>query len=398
MLRDVERRLMMEKVIYSELLGVCICVLAIIWHNDVKKSRGPLLKGQQIFRILLWTSIIAMFSDIIQVVYNGTGFWYSNMIENISIFLYYLFHPVAAYLFALYVEFELYPDNERFRKVFWYYTIPEILNIIMSVASFWTGWHFVIDENNFYHRGSLFYIPTVITLGYILWSCILILYWQKNSRLDSRMQREIFTRLIIFPVMPWVGALLQWKFEGATFTFPCTTLAMLFNYITIQDSRLGRDHLTGLYNRGQLELFMNNQLKHVKKEQLFFLILLDMDKFKQINDTYGHVVGDDALVQAAKMLRESCKRKEDYVARLGGDEFVIIGQCKDKSAVENVINRIEECAKAFNDLGKKEYKLSFSAGYTIYDGASPATLDILIGEADRHMYEVKKKKKQKKEI
>lgn len=388
----------MDKIIYSELMGVCIFVLAIIWQNDVKKSRGPLLKGQRIFRILLWTNIVAMISDIVQVLYNGTGFWYSSWIENISIFIYYVLHPAAAYLFALYVEFELYPDNERFRKVFRYYTIPEIINVVMSIASFWTGWHFVIDENNFYHRGNLFFVPTIITLGYILWSCILILYWQKNSRQDSRMQKEIFTRLIVFPIMPWLGALLQWKFAGASFTFPCTTLALLFNYITIQDSQLGRDHLTGLYNRSQLELFMNNQLKHVKKNQLFFLILLDMDKFKQINDTYGHVVGDDALVNAAKMLRDNCKRKEDYVARLGGDEFVIIGQCKDAVAVEKIVNRIEERSKEFNNQGKKQYKLSFSAGYIIYDGTTPATLDMLISEADQRMYEVKKKKKQKKDI
>lgn len=384
----------MEKVLYSEVLAVCIGVLIIIWHNDIKKSRGPLLKGQRIFRMLLWVNVGAMLCDIIQVNYNGTMFWYSNLIENISIFIYYLLHPAAGYLFALYVDYELYPDNERFRKVFPFYTIPEVINLIICVSSAWTGWQYVIDENNCYQRGNLFYVPTVITFGYILWSFIMILYWRQHSRIDGRMQREIFTRLIIFPVMPWVGAVIQAVVPGSAITFPCTTLAMLFNYITIQDSQLGRDHLTGLYNRGQLEMFMNNQLRNVKKDQMFFIIMLDMDEFKQINDNYGHVIGDDALVHAAKILRESCKRREDYVARLGGDEFVIIGQCKDKSAVEKIVTRLQNAAKAFNDSDKKVYKLSFSAGYTIYDGTSPATLDTLITEADQRMYEAKKAKKQ----
>lgn len=384
----------MEKVLYAELLAMCIFVSVIVWYNDVKKSRGPLLKGQKIFRILLWTNIVTMVCDVVQVVYNGTMFPYSNLIENISIFIYYLLHPAMGFMFALYVDFELYPDNERFKKVLPFYTIPEIISLFMCIGSIWNGWYYVIDERNCYQRGSLFYVPTVITFGYILWVAILILYWEKHTRLDGRVQREMFTRLIVFPVLPWIGAVLQLKVEGTAVIFPCTTLALLFNYISMQDSQLGRDHLTGLYNRSQLELFINNQLKNMKKGQLFFLILLDMDDFKHINDTYGHVVGDDALICAANILRESCKRKEDYVARLGGDEFVIIGQCKEQNTVEKIVHRIGEEAKTFNDTNKKVYELLFSAGYTIYDGTSSANLDTLISEADHRMYEVKKAKKQ----
>ena len=184
---------------------------------------------------------------------------------------------------------------------------------------------------------------------------------------------------------------------GISVTFPGTTLAILFNYIAIQDSRLGRDHLTGLYNRSQLEMFMNNQLKNMKNGQLVFLILLDLDKFKLINDTYGHVVGDDALIQAANILRQSCRRKTDYVARLGGDEFVIIGQCETAEVVEMIVKRMGQACENFNQSGKRSYHLAFSAGYSVCDGTSSATLDTLISEADLRMYEVKKAKKAKKQ-
>ena len=158
---------------------------------------------------------------------------------------------------------------------------------------------------------------------------------------------------------------------------------------------MARDHLTGLYNRTQLENFMNYQLKNLKKGNYFFLIMLDMDRFKHINDTYGHVVGDDALIQAAKLLRGSCKRRSDYVARLGGDEFVIIGQCENTEAVDMIIKRMHDVADEFNQISKKPYKIYFSAGYVIYDGSTYATLDTLLSEADRKMYEVKKAKKLK---
>lgn len=383
----------MEKILYSEVLVMCMLVLFIVWYNDVHRSRGPALRGQKIFRILIWGNISAMFCDIIQVLYNGTMFPYSNLIENITIFMYYLFHPASGFLFALYADFELYPDDERFKRLLPFYSIPEIINIFMCISSVWTGWLYIIDENNCYQRGSLFFVPTIISFVYILWAFVMILHWRKSNKMDSKMQKDIFTRLIAFPIMPCMAALAQILIPGAAFIFPGTTLALLLNYITVQDSQMSRDHLTGLYNRGQLENFMNYQLKNMKKGKYFFLILLDLDKFKHINDTWGHIVGDDALVHAAKILRSSCKRKEDYVARLGGDEFVIIGQSYDKRAVELIVERLHEKTRVFNKTGKKEYWLSFSAGYTIYDGSNYATLDILISEADQRMYEMKRKKK-----
>ena len=123
-----------------------------------------------------------------------------------------------------------------------------------------------------------------------------------------------------------------------------------------------------------------------------------MDKFKEINDTYGHVVGDDALINAARLLRGSCKRKSDYVARLGGDEFVIIGQCENVVAVDMIIDRMHDVIDKFNKVSKKPYNIQFSAGYTVYDGSSHATLDMLISEADHKMYEVKNAKKIKEKM
>ena len=200
-------------------------------------------------------------------------------------------------------------------------------------------------------------------------------------------------RLIIVPIIPCIGAVIQALIPGSASTLPCTALALLINYVTVQNGQMAKDHLTGLYNRGQLESFMNYQIRNLRLGKYFFLILLDLDKFKQINDTYGHIVGDDALIQMANILRSNCKRKEDYVSRLGGDEFVIIGQCMDKSSVEKIVERLQNAVKEFNETSKKVYKLEFSAGYTICHQDSEATLDTLINEADERMYQAKKAKK-----
>ena len=388
----------MEKILYSEITIICVIISIVVWLNDTRKSRGPVLIGQKLFRSLLWVNMGAMLFDLIQVLFNGTFYKYSYLIETVSIFFYYLLYSLIAYIFTLYADYELYPDNNRFKKRAVIYSIPAVVMVVMCVASFWNGWYFVIDENNSYLRGSLFYIPTIISFGYILYILRMLTMYKRNNLLETNAQKDLYKRLFIFPMTPCVGAILQIMLPGSVWIFPGTTLAILTNYIAIQNGYMARDHLTGLYNRSQLENFMNYQLKNLKKGNYFFLILLDLDKFKQINDTYGHVVGDDALIHAAKLLRGSCKRRADYVARLGGDEFVIIGQCEDTEAVDMIIKRMHDVADDFNRTGKKPYNIYFSAGYVIYDGSEYATLDILLSEADRKMYEVKKAKKNKEKL
>lgn len=388
----------MEKILYAQLMIMNILVLAIVWYSDGHRVRGPVLISQKIFRILIGVNIAAILCDMTQVLVDGTSFEFSNLIGNISIFLYYMLHSVVAFVFSLYVDYELYPDTKRFKKRLPIYAIPVIINAIISIISIWTKWYFSIDENNSYVRGPIFYLPTLISCGYVLCIFLMLMKYKKEKRAEDNVQKELYKRLFVLPLLPCIGALVQIVLPGTVWTFPATTLAILINYTTVQNGYMARDHLTGLYNRSQLEGFMNYQLRNLKKGHYFFLILIDMDKFKEINDNFGHVVGDDALINAAKLLRGSCKRKADYVARLGGDEFVIIGQCEDVAAVDMIIDRMDDVINKFNKISRKPYKIQFSAGYTIYDGSTDATLDMLISEADHKMYEVKKAKKLKEKM
>ena len=388
----------MEKLIYTQLMVMNILVLAIVWYNDIYRSRGPLLISQRLFRILMGVNIGAIACDVIQVLFEGTTYSFSNFIENAAIFLYYALHSMVGAIFVMYVDYELYPDNKRFNKRLPYYVILTIIAEIMTFLSFWTGWYFIIDENNYYVRGSLFYLPTVFAFVYMSYILYMLIKYKKENMTDNSIQGEVYRRLFVFPILPCMGALLQIVLPGTASTFTATTLAILINYTTVQNGYMARDHLTGLYNRSQLEKFMNYQLKNLRKGNYFFLIIIDLDKFKEINDTYGHIVGDAALIDAAKLLRGSCKRKSDYVARLGGDEFAIIGQCEDVAAVNMIIERIHGVMERFNKVSRKPYRIQFSAGYTVYDGNGQATLDKLLSEADHNMYEIKKTKKLKEKI
>lgn len=383
----------MEKILYAQFAVFNIIILLVVWLNDVKRNRGPVLIGQRVFRGLIWVNMGAMLSDMVQVLVSGTEYRYSNITERATIFLYYVLHVVVAFLFALYVDYELYPNDRRFKKIFLIYGIPLAAVEVMNVLSFGNGWFFSIDEQNNYVRGPLYYVPTILAVLYMLVSFVMIIRHKKRSVLDTDLYKQLYRRLVLFPLFPFLGVFLQMLMPGSFWIFPATTLVILINYIELQNGYMSRDHLTGLYNRGQLEIFMNYQLKNLKKGNYFFLILIDLDKFKEINDNYGHVVGDDALIQAARLLRESCKQREDYVVRLGGDEFVIIGQCEETAVIDIIKERLNAVVDKFNKTSRKPYKIMFSMGHTICDGNTNATLDKMINEADSEMYRMKKEKK-----
>ena len=192
----------MEKILYAQLMLINILVLVVIWQSDAYRSRGPLMISQKAFRALIAVDIAAMICDMVQVMYDGTTFSYSNIIGNVTIFLYYVLHCMVAFVFTLYVDYEIYPDTERFKRRFRFYCIPVVINIGLSISSFWNGIYFVINENNSYERGSIFYVPLLISFGYVIYILFMLIeHKKKKMMVDDNMQKELYTRLFLFRLL-----------------------------------------------------------------------------------------------------------------------------------------------------------------------------------------------------
>lgn len=100
------------------------------------------------------------------------------------------------------------------------------------------------------------------------------------------------------------------------------------------------DGLTGLYNRLMfVELFENEMHKLKRSQESLFLVILDIDDFKPINDTYGHLIGDEAIKTTALTLKKLL-RETDTIGRFGGDEFVLCITVSEKDMASHIINRI----------------------------------------------------------
>ncbi|MEK6745056.1 MAG: diguanylate cyclase [Nitrospirota bacterium] len=150
------------------------------------------------------------------------------------------------------------------------------------------------------------------------------------------------------------------------------------------------DELTGLHNRRgfftlvQQELRMANRLG---KDALIFSV--DMDELKVINDTFGHQAGDQAIRGAADMIRRNF-REYDIIARIGGDEFVVFIIEYVPIDPDLLARRLQDIMNIYNSQGSNPYTLSLSIGWSRYDPGNPVPIEVLMHEADRHMYERKR--------
>jgi len=150
------------------------------------------------------------------------------------------------------------------------------------------------------------------------------------------------------------------------------------------------DDLTNLYNRRGFLTLAQQQLKTADRaKRRMVLLFADFDGLKQINDAFGHAEGDRALIEVANALRETF-RESDIVARIGGDEFVVLAIETDGFPAEILATRLQGNLEARNARGDLRYKLSLSVGLARYDPERPCSIDDLLTQADRAMYEKKR--------
>jgi len=154
------------------------------------------------------------------------------------------------------------------------------------------------------------------------------------------------------------------------------------------------DILTGSCSRGYGLALLEQLIKTAKrKKTTILLVYLDVDKFKYINDTFGHQEGDKVLKESVKLFK-STLREVDIICRMGGDEFLLIFPDNSLKEAPLIRNRLEKNLSQLNKSIKKDYQIKFSMGFSEYLPDNPKALDELINIADKRMYEEKKKNKE----
>jgi diguanylate cyclase len=164
------------------------------------------------------------------------------------------------------------------------------------------------------------------------------------------------------------------------------------NHVETELSKLANhDPLTGLPNRSYFQDFVSHSLSQAQRQkQQLYLLFIDLDRFKKINDSQGHEVGDAVLKIVARRL-DNLLRADDFVARLGGDEFAVLySHPKINKAASNLARKIIKIISEPFEIGDRTYSVGASIGISIYpDDANDA--NSLLRQADLAMYQAKSK-------
>lgn len=181
----------------------------------------------------------------------------------------------------------------------------------------------------------------------------------------------------------WMLSTISFGFVGA-FLLDRLSKINFINYEKLQNLAV-TDNLTGLYNRTKLDEVLNYELDRSKRfNYCFSFLLIDIDHFKIVNDTYGHQVGDDFLIEFTTLINNN-SRSTDYFFRWGGEEFVVICPEVDK---ENILIHAEKLRQKieshkFQSIGNK----TVSIGVTL--SRSDDSIDSLVKRADEALYKAK---------
>ncbi len=146
------------------------------------------------------------------------------------------------------------------------------------------------------------------------------------------------------------------------------------------------DYLTGLYNRRKITRMLTTEIGRSKRyKRIFSIILIDIDDFKQINDTFGHNCGDTLLIEMADIIRNTV-RNTDFTGRWGGEEFLVICPETDSHGATSLAEKIRSAIESnnFNNAGK----ITASFGVTVYK--YDKDIRPLINRADDALYTAKK--------
>lgn len=263
--------------------------------------------------------------------------------------------------------------------------IPLGLIVALVISNLWTHSLFTINEGG-YVRGKLFQLEMGLLVAITtVFSVKLLLHARSETDPIKRGHLKLVSSFPLCLLTAWLLTHI-----GESFPIICVaiTIELLCLYMGTSTQQISMDKLTQVNNRQNLLSFL--EYKCVNHTEKLFLFMMDLDYFKTINDTYGHLEGDDALIRASKALKMSCGdhfRRRPYIARYGGDEFIVVIEST-KQEADLLLENIHANLKKLNDEANKPYTLAFSIGVSEYHPGMDA--NALIEAADSELYKIKR--------
>ena len=375
-------------VLYLEINIFSLVLIAIILHRTTGMSK---MVAQRNFAMSIIAEMVFFASDTIFVLINS-GVLRFGRFDRAAMFIckevYFFATSVMCFFWFIYFEHlrdtSLIKEKKMVRRassILWVMSILLIVNIF-------TGILFYVDPDGIYRRGPFFILTYIFSYTYVLVACIRTLKSIRDSSYDG--ERNTLVILALFLLAPGAAGIIQFVFPRlpvACGVLAITTLILYLNWI---DQLISLDPLTGLNNRKQLSYYYETWVRNHDAGGTISIMMIDANKFKSINDTYGHIRGDTALKNIAQALRQGSRvlPVRTDIARYGGDEFAVLFESENADDGQLMKNAIIEALQDINKRTEIPFDVTVSIGLASSDGRM--SLKELIEKADEAMYEEKR--------
>ncbi len=375
---------------YVEANVVCIIIFALLLTRDL--GSGGRQAKQMIFVNITVSHMLYFVSDIVWVLIIGGIIPPTRLAVSVVNVANAMFLSAITGFWFVYVELsqgEIYITKSRMRI---YVLIPAMLETVVMIVLFIFFPTKVVDENvKLTALYKLVFLP--IPAFYVLLSAIRSIV--RAFKKENYAVRTQYLVCAIYPVIITIAGIIQtvW-FLAPLFCFGCAIM-MTYVYIISLNDQVSLDELTRLNNRTQLKKYVAGEAAKQSAEKVTrFVLMIDLNKFKYINDQFGHVEGDYALKRTADALKTACADNslKTFIARYGGDEFIIITKTDDEALVKELCETIKATLVRLNDEAGAEYELTASIGYSSYKG-DIKSFQTALAEADEALYKDKAARK-----
>lgn len=277
-------------------------------------------------------------------------------------------------------------NTPRFRRLA---LLPMGVSVLALITVYLVSPYSWVSESG--ELGTWYY-PMMLCAPVLYLSLAFISSMKKARHARSREERRLYRLLGCYPMaILFFGLIQTFALKAPLFCFGCTIMLMYF-YLQNMQMMVSVDSLTRLNNRGQIDRYMD-QARFGEGTKVHAM-MIDVNRFKKINDTWGHAEGDKALILVASALKKAAGRigHPAFLGRYGGDEFSIFlqGNAEEKDLPAQAVGIIREVLQEEQKGKDLPYVLEISAGYDTLGGKDD-TLEACLQRADAMLYETKRR-------
>ena len=379
---------MLYTLLYTEINLVAIVLVGIIGFKTNGLSK---MVAQRNFALSIGAEVFFFLSDTIYVMGVNGLFPCGPVMIMLTKTVYFFSTTLMCYFWFIYFELmqesSFVEDRRRMRLA----SIPIGVMAVLLLINVFTGILFYVDDSGIYRRGTFFIVQYILSYAYVFITCFRAFLGIFDK--EKFAKRKQLIMLSLFPVAPAGAGILQFIYPQLPLACAALSLSTLLMYIEWTEQVISVDPLTKLNNRKQL-VYRFESWMHTHDTQDLYLLMVDANRFKHINDTYGHLEGDAALIRIADALRLGCR---DYagkssISRYGGDEFVVLAWADRKNGdqeIGHLIEGIHGHLKKLNSDANSPYDLTVCIGMAKVTEQS--VLKDVIEEADAQLYDQKRR-------